>query len=211
MEKICGIYKITSPSGRIYIGQSGNINSRVVGYKRGEFHCQRLLKRSMKKYGWENHTFEIIYVCPPDKLDENEIHYINYFESNKIGLNLMSGGSFGMHSEKTKKIISSKLKGIPKTEEHRKNISKGRKGIKFSEDHIKNMSDAHIGQVAWNKGIPHSESAKIKNSESHTGENNFWYGKHLSDDHKRKISESQLEKIIPKESIEKMRKALTGR
>lgn len=33
MEKICGIYKITSPSGRIYIEQSRNIKRRISEYK----------------------------------------------------------------------------------------------------------------------------------------------------------------------------------
>lgn len=32
-EKICGIYKITSPSGKVYIGQSNNIIKRWITYK----------------------------------------------------------------------------------------------------------------------------------------------------------------------------------
>jgi hypothetical protein len=32
-EIICGIYKITSPSGKIYIGESENIPNRIYYYK----------------------------------------------------------------------------------------------------------------------------------------------------------------------------------
>lgn len=38
MEKITGIYKITSPSGRIYIGSSKNIRRRFYSYK--NLHCK---------------------------------------------------------------------------------------------------------------------------------------------------------------------------
>jgi hypothetical protein len=33
MSKICGIYKITSPSGKVYIGQSVDIKRRFTTYK----------------------------------------------------------------------------------------------------------------------------------------------------------------------------------
>ena len=33
MKKICGIYKITSPSGRVYIGQSIDVYSRLKQYQ----------------------------------------------------------------------------------------------------------------------------------------------------------------------------------
>ena len=60
MIKICGIYKITSPSGRIYIGQAKNLRKRLNSYK--GLHCkgQTKLYNSLKKYGWENHQFDII-------------------------------------------------------------------------------------------------------------------------------------------------------
>ena len=41
MNKICGIYKITSPTGKIYIGQSANIKSRITNYKNARCKCQQ--------------------------------------------------------------------------------------------------------------------------------------------------------------------------
>ena len=62
-NNMIGIYKITSPSGRIYIGQSWNIKKRLNAYKTlYASKKQRLLNRSFVKYGYENHKFQIIKV-----------------------------------------------------------------------------------------------------------------------------------------------------
>lgn len=67
-----GIYKITSPSNKIYIGQSKNIEKRIKSYKYSLAKGQPRLHNSIKKYGYKNHTFEIIHIC--------EIHELFYFE-----------------------------------------------------------------------------------------------------------------------------------
>lgn len=59
--KIIGIYKITSPTNKVYIGQSININRRFKEYlnilkSKG----QTKLYHSFNKYKIENHTFEIL-------------------------------------------------------------------------------------------------------------------------------------------------------
>ena len=51
MDRICGIYKITSPSGKIYIGQSKDINLRIIYYKNARCKCQQKLYYSILKYG----------------------------------------------------------------------------------------------------------------------------------------------------------------
>src|SRR2546423_15127104 len=95
MKKICGIYKITSPSGKIYIGQSINIMARMYRYKEGHCKEQTALHRSIKKYGWGNHIFEIIHECVREKLNELEKYYIQLFQTfnSKNGLNLQNGGN----------------------------------------------------------------------------------------------------------------------
>jgi len=54
------IYKITSPSERIYIGQSWNWIKRKSVYKRLACREQVLLYNSLIKYGFEQHKVEII-------------------------------------------------------------------------------------------------------------------------------------------------------
>lgn len=88
------IYKITSPSGRIYIGQSSNFKRRKIEYKRNKCKAQTLLYNSFLKYGYNAHTFEIIDEVDKSLADEKEIYYIQHFNTynTKYGLNLTPGG-----------------------------------------------------------------------------------------------------------------------
>src|ERR1700681_3759268 len=79
-QKICGIYKITSPTGRIYIGQSCDIlyywNAR---YKRKTLFCksQPKLYNSLLKHGWQAHKFDVVEPCIEEQLNEKEVYYID--------------------------------------------------------------------------------------------------------------------------------------
>lgn len=50
-----------------------------------------------------------------------------------------------------------------------------------------------------------SEETKQKMSISHSGDNNFWYGKKLSEEHKKKISDSHIGKKLSEETKRKMK------
>lgn len=116
MEKICGIYKITSPSGKIYIGQSVNILSRKSRYV--NLHCEKQLKiyRLIIKHGWDAHKFEIIHECSRDMLNELERYYIKLFDTfgTEHGLNLTNGGDSASReiSEETREKMKKSLKVI---------------------------------------------------------------------------------------------------
>jgi len=94
MNKICGIYKITSPTGKIYIGQSKNINRRKYEHKNNKCGHQTKIYKSIAKYGWNNHLFKIIYICTEDKLNDLEKYYIKLYNTfnTKHRLNLTEGG-----------------------------------------------------------------------------------------------------------------------
>lgn len=140
---ICGIYKITSPSGKIYIGQANNIYKRWSEYKMLKCETQRLLCRSLKKHGAENHNFEIVCECLTEKLTELEIYHIKFFDTFNTahGLNLTSGGEGGKKSEDTKKVMSEvafkRWENTPEderklSEEHKAKISKSLEGNKYA-------------------------------------------------------------------------------
>lgn len=57
MECNVGIYKITSPSNKIYIGQSTNLQYRFKQYSRIECKNQTKLYNSLLKHGSTNHRF----------------------------------------------------------------------------------------------------------------------------------------------------------
>jgi len=71
-----GIYKIISPSNKTYIGQSINIENRKAQYMMLDKSCiGPKLYNSLKKYGPENHKFEIIEECDLEQLNKREIYW----------------------------------------------------------------------------------------------------------------------------------------
>ena len=114
-KNICGIYKITSPIGKIYIGQAININERWNDYKCLDCKAQRYIYNSLKKYGVDNHKFEIIHDLEKKERSKAEIinelniletFYINKFNSfidnnPEFGMNLTKGGGNKESSKET--------------------------------------------------------------------------------------------------------------
>lgn len=83
-----GIYKITSPTGKIYIGQSSNINRRMAEHKYNSKTKNLKLYSSIRKYGIENHKLEILFLSNDnDEKNKMESFYINELNTIEKGLN----------------------------------------------------------------------------------------------------------------------------
>ncbi len=185
-----GIYKITNPKGKIYIGQSVNINKRWHRYRnliQSDCIGQPLLYRSFIKYGIDNHCFEIIELCNIEKLNEFESKYITLYNSfnTKHGLNLTSGGTNYIFSDISRKKMSIAQKNKVVSIETRKKMSISQKGKKHTNLTLKKMSDAH-------KNI--SKDTRLKMSISQKNRPIF------SDDTKLKLSLSKRKTIINTEN-----------
>lgn len=178
-----GIYKITSPSGKIYVGQSTNIEKRFTDYKKLNCKYQVKIYRSILKYGFENHIFEIICECDVLNLNEKEQFYQELFYCiGKNGLNCKittSKDKTGYLSEETKLKIKNKALG--------RNVSKETK---------EKMSLSHKGKVGVMLGKKHPEEVKIKISNSLKGK-------------KRPFANVEFTKSV--EWKEKISKILTGK
>ena len=92
------IYKITSPSKKMYVGQT----KKKVPQKRWIQHCWPsytaciALKNAIIKYGAENMTFETIEECSNNLLNDREEHWIRELKTlSPHGYNLRSGGGVG--------------------------------------------------------------------------------------------------------------------
>jgi group I intron endonuclease len=84
---IC-VYKITSPSGKVYIGSTVNWRERLSAYNRLDCEKQTKLYSSLKKYGPEKHIFEVVEYCSIDCLRQKEHYYGQLFNVlSKHGLN----------------------------------------------------------------------------------------------------------------------------
>jgi len=104
---ICGIYKITNPKGAIYIGQSKNIEKRIVYYRNYICESQPKLYNSLKAWGFENHFIEIIEECIEEELNCRERHWQDFYNvlDREKGLNctLISCGELpNVYSDYTK-------------------------------------------------------------------------------------------------------------
>lgn len=188
-----GIYKITNPSGKIYIGQAVDINKRISLYKLGHCKKQIALYASILKHGWDNHIVEVLEEC--DNLDEREIYYISLYDTYNTphGLNLRAGGSTCKWSEESKAKLSKSMKG--KTRPDLSLINKNRKGTKMPEGFSEKISILNTGKkhsdetkakmAAKAKLWERSEQTKLKMSESAKN-------KTFTPEHRAKMLESRL-------------------
>lgn len=150
-EIICGIYKIINlVNGKVYIGQSQNIEHRWQEHRRNMYRKKYqniVLYKALKKYGIDNFSFIVLEECALEELDAKEIQYIESFRS-YIGFDDCNGynmtlGGIGNH-------------GAIRTKEWNDKISNSQKG-----------------KIPWNLGKRY-ENPKLKGR--FCGENNPFYG-----------------------------------
>ena len=170
------IYKLTSPSGKIYIGQTTNLKDRKrCLYNTNKYYSGHKLDNAIKKYGIENFKYEIlVQIEMEDKfllrehLDVLESQYIEKYNSYNNGYNMTLGGSGS--------------KGCFQTEESRKKISEKAKGRKGS------MLGKHLTEEQKRKV---SEFAKTR-----VGDKNPFFGKTHTTNSKNKIGIANGKPVI---------------
>lgn len=178
--KIIGIYKIINPSNKIYIGQSIDINLRFDQYKNLlNSKGQIKLHNSFKKYGIENHKFEIIEECNIVNLNHKERYWQDFYNCLNKGLNC--------------KLTKTNDKSGCLCELTKSKIRKSRINTKLSENTKLKISISH-------NGLKHSVETKIKMSNSAIGKKRVFTEEHstniskskkgipLSKEHKMKLS-----------------------
>jgi group I intron endonuclease len=184
-----GIYKITSPTGRVYIGQSWNVQERIKRHKHStHLKTTQILAGSFIKHGAEKHTFEIIEELSENatqsELDLREMFHIReYTDAGYRMLNLTEGG-YGTKgyklSEETKNKIRAKAIGRKHSAETCILIGNINRGKKFTEEHRMKISKANSGY-------------------------NGLIGKKASDSHRMNISKALKGRDFSKEHRENLR------
>lgn len=138
-----GIYKITSPSGRIYIGQSVNIEDRFRHYKTLDCKGQSKIYNSLKKYGVDNHIFEVVEECEVSFLTDKEGYWQDFYNCTNEGLNcrrVTTSDKTGYDSKETVEKRKQSLKGKSRPDiQGEKHFNYGKT---MSKKHRKIMSDS---------------------------------------------------------------------
>jgi group I intron endonuclease len=181
-----GIYKITSPSGKIYIGQSRAIERRWKRYsqiKRRE--QQRKLESSILKYGYAAHKFEVVHELPVDvdqeTIDRYEQLYLDSYK--ECGVELLNTcmiaskppvstpGPNRKWSEDAKRKQSERYKGKPGankgykynlTEEQKIIAGNKRRGKTHTYETLNKMREAHAKREKKPTNFTEEHKAKLQ-------------------------------------------------
>lgn len=143
------LYKHTSPSGKVYIGQTNSIKKRWFpsAYKHNTVFYKAILK-----YGWDNIHHEVLYDDLTKKeVNQLEIKYIRYYKNLGISYNITDGGEGKLGvvpwHKGTKGLMPTPWnKGKHHSQQTKDKISKTKKGVKYgkqSPEHIKHKVEKH--------------------------------------------------------------------
>lgn len=216
--QICGIYKITNPSNKYYVGSSEDILYRWGRYKSLLCKTQTKLYNSIKKYGWDAHKVEVLEECPAEKLYSLERAWGLFYNvlGQDTGLNCKLPGygeTKGQISDETRRKMSVAQKGKKISQEHIVKLKLINTGRKHTDEARLKMSSYQKGKIISEetklkmsevaKGRKLSEETKLKMCISNRGKSNQGYkhtdevklnmslmrkGKKLSEEHRMKMS-----------------------
>jgi group I intron endonuclease len=195
------IYKIINKeNGLIYIGCT--INSLEKRFYEHLYRCFKTdykskLYNSMKKYGQENFTIELIEECDLSVIYETEKKYIEQYDSYNNGLNSTLGGEGCLgyiHSPEIRQKISENTKN---GNSHKGKTYEELYGDKADEEREKRRMSVKKG---WGS-ISDDEKEKRVNKAKETKQKNSKYGVELVKEIKEKIKEGlkvkQLKELYP--------------
>ena len=168
------IYEHISPSGKVYVGQSSEVNIRWQGggnrylskNKKGKY-VQPYFANALLKYGWENFGHKII-LSGLDKSNANyaEKYLIKWYKLKGLSYNITDGGEGGC--------------GLKRTMSPEMRIFMSNYMRKYSPL-IGTHRTERQKQMAREKmmGRHPTKEARIKMSEAHVNKANFWRWKKI--------------------------------
>ena len=133
------LYRLTSPSGRVYIGIAKNTRKRWQEHVQSARNGSRcVLHSAIRKYGFDNFKKEVLVTSTFAYVKDLEVKAIAaYGTMAPVGYNLTAGGDGTngyAHTGETKQRVSAAQKGRTFTEEHKRRLSEARKGKTMSEE-----------------------------------------------------------------------------
>jgi group I intron endonuclease len=207
------IYMITSPTNRIYIGSTVNLKRRIIYYKSNLGKSQIKLYNSFKKYGWENHKFEVIWTGPIEDMLKYETLIgfgFNVLEPENLNCKLPKyGENFSFISEETRQKMSAWQIGRKMSNEAKEKMKIAAK----TKPPMTNITKNKIREASKNR----SEEVKLKIILSNTGKKRSkefceqlskrLTGHAVSQKTRDKISKNNKGRIISEETKARMSKS----
>lgn len=149
-----GIYAITAPSGKQYVGSATHFGKRWATHRyhlrRGTHHCPGL-QHAYNKHGETALVFSKLLVCSVDNLLMYEQILLDAVpRATLYNANTTAGSMRGYrHSAETRARYSAVRRGVPKprTAEHTQKIADARRGKALSAQARVNQSAAQKGRV----------------------------------------------------------------
>lgn len=186
-----GIYRIVSPSNKIYIGQSWDVKKRMKSYKSHNCSSQPAIYNSIKKHGWPAHNVDVVFETREDvsqaTLDFWEEYFMEvYKQAGYELLNLKTAGSNGKLSEESKEKIRQRFLGKPK-------------------------SPSHIVKMRAVERTPEWNALISKNHADFSGANHPQYGSRHKESTKRLIGAANSRYIRTEKHRKNTSKSLLGR
>lgn len=149
----CGIYSITSPSGRVYIGSAVSFRRRWklhrAQLRAGNHHCPPL-QRAADKYGVKALRFSRELIAPKADLIAREQEFIDANVDRLYNVCLVAGNSLGVkRSPEAREKMAAAKRGIPRyiSPEHRAKIGAANVGKKHSAESKEKMAAAKRGRT----------------------------------------------------------------
>lgn len=202
----CGIYTITSPSGKQYVGSSVRIGRRWGEHRfrmRRGVHQSPALQHAANKYGIGALRFDVILICGPD-------HLLLYeqlaMDALRPAYNVLpaAGRSTGYrHTPEALAKMSAAQKGAVRSPELRAQVSAALKGRVISPEHAEKTRRALIGK-------PKTDAHRAAMSVAQKG-TRASVGRVLSDETKEKIAAAHRGKRLSPEHRAKLSAAGAGR
>ena len=172
IKNISGIYKWTSPSGKVYVGQSLDLKRRLSTYKQPKQKRQPKLYNSFKKYGVGNHEFEILEECSIESLNVRERYWQDYYDVLGInGLNCRLTGiddRTGKLSEETIEKMKKSALMLWKSDERRKSqsiLTSGSNNGMYGKKELPDNKERRINAIK-NHYVEHPETRDIHRNNS---------------------------------------------
>jgi len=203
----------TSPSGKIYIGQTINESSRKSQHKKSMKNEKSRTRfvLALRKYGYENFEYTLLIKFKPTAqieklkrvLNKLEQRYIKLYNSNnpEVGYNLTTGGDSFLHSEETKEKIRQNALNRPEEWKQKLSTSAKKKFENGIPDYIlEGLAKAREIQKINGYHCNRSEEAKRNRSAA-------------QDKFKVKVKQYDLENnfITEFESIEEAARSIEGK